>query len=162
MDNCKTLEWESDIPLEQVSDDAKQIGYKLEWPSDEMIKECKEMLFEKDDKHIDYSKHITTDMRANNCKTLEGEKNMDPKLIANAENIDIAAINEIVKGKKATYETIKKEIRSRIINVPPMDAQYAKFWIDAYSACQNDILDLLERLEAFEIERYRADLGLHK
>lgn len=125
MDNCKT--------------DAKQIGYKLEWAGDEMIKECKEMLFEKDD---DYPLVWPSDMKAEVVKE------------AVKEHKDI--VKEVANEKKETYELIKTEIKNRIINIPPGDVRYTKSWLDAYSKCQEDILDLLERLEVFDIEGYKA------
>lgn len=122
MDNCKT--------------DAKQIGYKLEWAGDEMIKECKEMLFEKDE--------------------LEEKKNMNSEIVKEAVKNHKDIVKEVVDEKKETYELIKTEIKNRIINIPAGDVRYTKSWLDAYSKCQEDILDLLERLEVFDIEGYKA------
>lgn len=122
MDNCKT--------------DAKQIGYKLEWAGDEMIKECKEMLFEKDE--------------------LEEKKNMNYEIVKEAVKNHKDIVKEVVDEKKETYELIKTEIKNRIINIPAGDVRYTKSWLDAYSKCQEDILDLLERLEVFDIEGYKA------
>ena len=89
-----------------------------------------------------------------NCK--DDTKQIDYELVKEAVEEHKAAVDEVVKEKKETYELVKTEIRNRIINIPPGDVQYTKAWLDAYSKCQEDILRLLERLEAFDVERYKA------
>lgn len=57
---------------------------------------------------------------------------------------------EIDNAKKKTYELIKQQIKDRQITLPKMSVKEMNAWITAYAACQNEILILLEQVEAYD------------
>lgn len=64
----------------------------------------------------------------------------------------VMADMEKIKAKKETYDFIKEQIVHKQIKVPVLDIKEMTVWMKGYKDCLDSILDLLEKLEVYEVE----------
>lgn len=64
----------------------------------------------------------------------------------------VMADMEKIKAKKETYDFIKEQIVHKQIKVPVLDIKEMTVWMRGYKDCLDSILDLLEKLEVYEVE----------
>lgn len=60
---------------------------------------------------------------------------------------------EKIEAKKETYDFIKEHIVHKQIKVPVLDIKEMTVWMRGYKDCMDSILDLLEKLEVYEVEQ---------
>ena len=65
----------------------------------------------------------------------------------------VMAEMEKIKAKKETYDFIKEHIVHKQIKVPVLDIKEMTVWMRGYKDCMDSILDLLEKLEVYEVEQ---------
>lgn len=64
----------------------------------------------------------------------------------------VMADMEKLEAKKETYDFIKEQIVHKQIKVPVLDIKEMTVWMQGYKDCLDSILDLLEKLEVYEVE----------
>lgn len=64
----------------------------------------------------------------------------------------VMADMEKLEAKKETYDFIKEQIVHKQIKVPELEIKEMTTWMRGYKDCLDSILDLLEKLEVYEIE----------